>query len=197
MSSGLYVPGTAAAASTAPMTGSAYLVPTYVAKTTIDGDRVAIVSPFKGDYTGSTTAAIGVTDMTNQQFFTGIDAVFEYVLTEAQSVALLNCFKIVDTNTDVDASGANLWNMTVADNNANITVDLDSVAAFKAVIQSILEDGNQVTGKQLLNAKRYFEEEMRVELNLQLKNSGLLDMLEASNVNVVEELVEMAGQFVA
>ncbi len=192
MSSGLYVPGSATGP--AAVTASGYVAPTYVAKTTIDGDRVAIVSPFKADYTGSTTASIGVTEMTNQQFFTGIDAVFEYVLTEAQSVKLLNCFEVVDTNEDVDASGANLWSVQTAQDTANITVDLVSQADFKEVLESIITDGSQVTGKQLLNAKRYFEEEMRVELNLQLKNSGLLDMLEASNVsNVVVTLDNAAG----
>lgn len=191
MSSGLYAPGSASGP--AAVTASGYVAPTYVAKTTIDGDRVAIVSPFKAFYDGTTTASIGVTEMTNQQFFTGIDAVFEYVLTEADSVKLLNCFEVVDTNEDVDSSGANLWSIETSQDTANITVGLVNGADFKTVIETIIAGGNQVTGKQLSSAKKYFEEEMRVELNLQLKNSGLLDMLEASNVSNVVVTLDNAG----
>jgi hypothetical protein len=51
----------------------------------------------------------------------------------------------------------------------------------------------QTTGKTLPTVKAYFEEEMRMELNLQLQQSGLIDMLEASNVSDVAVDLDISG----
>ncbi len=177
-----------------PYTGPSYVYPLYTIKTMIDGDRVAIVSPFKADYTGTTTADIGVIGMSDQQFFTGIDAVFEYTLTEEDAVRLLNSFNVRDTNvfpSPLYAVGQEGY--TNEQDSLHFEVDLANKPVFKDVLRTIMAQAGQTTGKQLSNIKAYFEEEMRVELNLQLQQSGLLDMLEASNVSDVVVDLDISG----
>jgi hypothetical protein len=173
----------------------------FYASTSTSEGRTAIVSPFRAEMEGATTATIGVTDVTNQQYFTNIDAVFNVNLSEAQSVQLLNSFKIEDTNYDLGeglvegsiVNGVYSVPATLQDT-PNFTVDLDSVESFKEVLRSVvLTQANQISGKLLPNAKNYFEEEMRVEMNLQLRNSGLLDMLEASNLTNVLVSLDVSG----
>lgn len=177
-----------------PYTGPSYVYPLYNIKTTVEGDRVAIVSPFKADYTGTTTASIGVISMSDQQFYTGIDAVFEYTLTEEDAVRLLNTFNVRDTNvfpSPLYAVGQPGY--TDEQDSLHFEVDLANKPVFMDVLRSIMAQAGQTTGKQLSNIKAYFEEEMRVELNLQLQQSGLLDMLEASNVSDVAVDLDISG----
>jgi hypothetical protein len=177
-----------------PITGPSYDYTLYNIKTTVENDRVAIVAPFKGTYDGTTTADIGVIGMSDQQYYTGIDAVFEYILTEEDSVRLLNTFNVRDTNVfpsplyAVDQEG-----YTTEQDSLHFEVDLAHKPEFMDILRTTMAVAAQTTGKTLPTVKAYFEEEMRMELNLQLQQSGLIDMLEASNVSDVAVDLDISG----
>jgi hypothetical protein len=189
------------------MTEPSFSYPTYTVRTDVSGSRAAIVSPFAAEYTGTTTAAIGVTDITQQVYFTNIDNVFEDILSEEEAVRFLNAFRIQDTNVNIDLPSGGTENfhptavgpdspnyaLVTSQSSPMFNVDLTDTTNFQDVLYTSMVRATDPQYVETIDITEYMRNEVRLALNRQLQDSGLIDMLEATNVQNVEIVLQFAN----
>ena len=157
-----------------------------VVVTAYENGSVSLIAPFVGAADGTSSASVGVLKVDNV-VYTGIDAVMEVDLEEADAVALLNSFSVKERNGNpfsADYTGDKL---------PLVDVDFDAAGGFSAVMRKVLTTSREVAPATHSTVTTYFNEQMRISLNAVLNETGLLDMLEASNVDNVSVVLDMSA----
>lgn len=159
---------------------------------TVDG-RTSIIGPFIGDVTGTSSAEAGVLEQ-QQVVMSGIDAVMSLTVSEQDAIDLLSCFSITEQNTPYTAGGTAALDYPNGNKLPLLEVGFDGKEdQFAAVLRKIVRTASETAPNTHENIVTYFNEEMRRMLNAHLANSGLIDMLEASNVDKVRVVLDVSG----
>jgi hypothetical protein len=160
-----------------------------------EADRTNIIAPFIGAATGSSSATGGV--LTQEQvIMSGIDAVMSVTATEEEAVQLLNCFTIREMNTPYTIAGTAALDYAADPNHKLPLLDVDvsgGVDNFASVLRALVDRAHETAPNDHSSVVTYFNEEMRRMLNAYLSQSGLIDMLEASNVDNVSVVLDVSG----
>jgi hypothetical protein len=157
-----------------------------IVATVHDNGTLSIIAPFLGAVVGSSGAGVGVLEV-EQVIYAGIDAVMAVNLPEADAVALLNSFSVIERNGDPFVSKDYAGDVIPA-----VDVSFNAAGEFTAVMRKVLRDSNEISPAGHTSVTTYFNEQMRLELNAVLSSTGLLDMLEASNVNGVTVVLDVS-----
>jgi hypothetical protein len=185
----------------------------FTVSTITDASKnVALVIPFLAELDGTSTANMAV--LQSQTTSQDVHALFKVVLTEAESVKLLNSFSLQEANTmpafDSDNSNSNI--------DPSFNVLLSNQDDFAAVLAAAMhralvvpgcgdEDpdisggrgakfgvGSTVYAQDVSNsAAAYMREKMRLYLNQQLASSGLASIIAAANMKSVEVMLDACG----
>jgi hypothetical protein len=141
----------------------------------------AIVNPIVADMAGESAANALLMDQTAT---VTVDAVFDAVLDQEDSVNFLNGFTITNAETPVD-----LTDRAAVVASTGVTVGLEAApleAALEAALEYIRTNPSSCAGDNDVDSahslKSYFSELVRDLVNSQLKTSGLTKMLNASSV---------------
>jgi len=111
----------------------------------------------------------------------GIDAVFEAILSDANSVKLLNAFKVISND-------ANSVNAAVK---VDYTSDVAKASAFRAALKGAWDDAADTGDHNVAplgledDIEKYFIELVRGSIDAKLENDGFSDLLQAGKLNSI------------
>lgn len=153
------------------------------------------VAPFIAAMYADASGSVGVLQRANVQI-TGVDETFELCLNAAESVKLLNAFRV--HKSDVHGDGID----GVLDTSAGVTVDMREPVNFKAALRAALDsamstnehmpvDGEQVAAKR--NIADYLKRETYVDTREQLAYDTLANLLEASDLASFHMTLDVSG----
>ena len=160
---------------------------TGIVATVHDNETLSIIAPFLGAANGTSGAGVGVLEV-EQVVYAGIDAVMSVNLPEADAVSLLNSFSVIERNGNPFVTKDYTGDVTPA-----VDVDFSTAGGFATVMRKVLRDSTESSPATHSSVTTYFNEQMRLELNAVLSSTGLLDMLEASNVNSVSVVLDISS----
>ena len=151
------------------------------------------VAPFIAQMVADAAGSVGVLQRANVSI-TGVDETFELCLSAAESVKLLNAFRVYKS----DAGAVD----GVLDTSAGVTVDMLNEVDFKAALRSALDsamstnnhlgvDSADAAAKKTIDG--YLKREAYVDTRDQLAYDTLANLLEASDLASFQMTLDISG----